>query len=179
MKRLIWAALAFSLLAMTTHGQNTPVADVAGGYSYLHLNGSNGASGANLNGFSASVGVNVNNWLGIVGDFGVYHGSPSGVGLTTETFMFGPRFSFRQSEKFVPFAQALFGGSHLSASAGGLTASTTPFAFSFGGGVDVGIGGSGKWAVRPQIDYIGMRSNGSTQNSERISIGIVYHIGEK
>jgi hypothetical protein len=179
MKRFMWAVLAFSLLAMTTHGQNTPAADLAGGYSYLHLNGSGGASGANLNGFSASVGVNVNNWLGIVGDFGVYHGSPSGVGLTGETFTFGPRISFRQSDKFVPFVQALFGGSHFSASAGGVTASTTPFAFGFGGGVDVGIGGSGKWAVRPQFDYIGMRSNGSTQNSERVSIGLVYHIGQK
>ncbi|MGB7022528.1 MAG: hypothetical protein WBD73_01910, partial [Candidatus Acidiferrales bacterium] len=119
MKKLIWAALVFSLLAMTSHGQNTPVADVAGGYSYLHLNGSNGSSGVSLNGFSASLGVNANNWLGIVGDFGVYHGSPSGVGLTAETFMFGPRISFRESNRFVPFAQALFGGSHLSASSGG------------------------------------------------------------
>ena len=175
MKKLVFAALAFSLLAMTSHGQNTPAADLAGGYSYLHLNGSGGSSGANLNGFSASLGVNVNSWFGIAGDFGVYHGSPSGVGLTAESFMFGPRISFRQSDKFVPFVQALFGGSHASA----LGVSTTPFAFSFGGGADIGIGGSGKFAVRPQVDYIGMRSNGSTQNSERISIGLVYHIGQK
>ena len=47
MKRFMWAVLAFSLLAMTTHGQNTPAADLAGGYSYLHLNGSGGGSGAN------------------------------------------------------------------------------------------------------------------------------------
>ena len=85
MKKLVLAALALSLLAMTSHGQGTPVADVAGGYSYLHLNG-NGGSGANLNGFSGSVAFNVNNWLGVVGDFGVYHGSPSGVSATGDVW---------------------------------------------------------------------------------------------
>ena len=176
MKKFMWVALALSLVAIPSHAQQTPAADVSVGYSYFRVGGS---GGANLNGFSASGAYNANQWFGVVGDLGVYHGSPSGVSVTATTYTFGPRFSYRESSKIVPFAQALFGGSHVSASAGGFSGSTNPFAFSFGGGADIGIGTSGKVALRPQVDYFGLRSNGSTSNCVRISVGIVFHIGER
>ena len=176
MKRLLWMLLAFALFAVPSHAQQTPLVDVSGGYSYFHISGSGGLS---LNGVSGSVAYNANDWLGLVGDIGVYHGSPAGVGVTASTYTFGPRFSYHGSDKVTPFAQALFGGSHVSASFGGFGASSNPFAFSFGGGADVPLGGSGRFALRPEVDYFGLRSNGSTANSVRIFVSIVFRFGER
>lgn len=176
MKRLLWVALACALFAFPSHAQTTPVADASVGYSYLRVGGS---GGANLNGVSASISYNANEWFGLVGDLGVYHGSPGGGSFTVTTYTFGPRFSYRASAKAVPFAQALFGGSHASASVFGLSGSSNPFAFSFGGGVDVPLGSTGKVGLRPQVDYIGLRSNGATANCVRISVAIVFHLGER
>jgi hypothetical protein len=33
--------------------------------------------------------------------------------------------------------------------------------------------------LRPQVDYVGLRSNGSTSNCARISAAIVYRFGSK
>lgn len=173
--KIILAVITFSLLAAGSYAQ-TPKADVSIGYGYFHVNGSDGGSGVGLNGVDGSAAFNVNGWLGIVGDFGVYHGSPSGVGVTASTYTFGPRISFRPTEKFVPFVETLFGGSHLSASFEGTSGSVNPFAFGFGGGADLSITHSNRVAVRPQVDYFGLRQNGSTANSVRVSIGIVFNL---
>lgn len=181
MKKIMWAAVALTLFAVTSRAQDVPKADVAVGYSYLHFNGSGGASGINNNGLSGSVAFNATSVLGIVADFGFYHGSVSGVGINSESYTFGPRFSMRRSDKFTPFVQALFGGGHLnSITVGGVTVpSVNAFAYSFGGGTDIGIAKGGKIALRPQFDYIGLRNNGSTTNTERFGVGIVFNIGQK
>jgi outer membrane immunogenic protein len=176
MKKLMWAGLALTLFAATSFAQNTPKADVGIGYAFLHVSAS--GSSANLNGFNGSVAYNVTDVIGIVGDFGYYHGSPSGVSLNDTSYAFGPRFSFRNSDKAVPFVQALFGGSHLSAAFGGASGSTNPFLFAFGGGVDVPMKGD-KIAFRPEFDYVGQRSNGTTLNGVRIGAGIVFNFGQK
>lgn len=133
-----------------------------------------------MNGASGSVAFNANDWFGVVGDVGVYHGSPGGVGLTGETYTFGPRLSYRKSDRVVPFAQALFGGSHFSASFSGISGSAgNHFAFGFGGGADVALGRSGKVALRPQVEYFGLPLNGSVISNVRLSVGIVYRIGKK
>lgn len=176
MKKIMWAAVALTLFAMTSRAQNTPKADVGVGYAYVHV--SQSGTSANLNGFNGSIAYNVTDVIGIAADFGYYHGSPSGVSLNDTSFAFGPRFSFRKSDKAVPYVQALFGGSHLSAAFGGFSGSVNPFLFAFGGGVDVPLKG-GKIAFRPEFDYVGQRSNGSTLNGVRIGAGIVFHIGQK
>ncbi|HKW89627.1 MAG TPA: outer membrane beta-barrel protein [Candidatus Acidoferrales bacterium] len=176
MKKLMWAAVALTLFAMTSRAQNTPKADFGVGYAFVHV--SQSGTSANLNGFNASIAYNVTDVIGIVGDIGYYHGSPSGVSLNDTSYAFGPRFSFRKSDKATPFVQALFGGSHLSASFGGASGSTNPFLYSFGGGVDVPMKG-GKIAFRPEFDYVGQRVNGTTLNGVRIGAGIVFNIGQK
>ena len=176
MRKFLWLALAVSLLGITAQAQEVPAVDATAGYSFFRVTGS---GGLNLNGVSGSAAYNLNNWLGLVGDFGVYHGSPSGVGVTASTFTFGPRFSYRASEKMTPFVEALFGGAHLSASFGGFGASSTPFAYGFGGGTDLALGGSGHVSLRPEVDYFGLRSNGSTSNAIRISGAIVFHLGQR
>lgn len=173
MKKIILATLALSLLAFTipAHAQDSPRGDVAVGYSLFHLNGCCD-TGVTTNGISGSFDYNANRWVGIVWDMGVYHGEQRGAGVTAATYAFGPRLWLHLSgtEKFLPFAQMLFGGSHIPGS--------NPFAFGVGGGVDIRIG-DGPFAFRPQFDYFGLHPSGGTINSERFSLGIVYNFGSR
>jgi hypothetical protein len=176
MKKFIWVALALAILALPSYAQQTPAGDISAGYSYFRIGGSGGAS---LNGVSTSGVFNANSWFGFAGDVGVYHGSPDGVGLTALTYTFGPRFSIRKSDRVVPFVQALFGASHLSASFDGSSGSSNPFAYTVGGGADVNLSRSGSVALRPEVDYFGLHANGGTSNCVRISVAVVYHIGQR
>jgi hypothetical protein len=85
--------------------------------------------------------------------------------LTGKTYTFGPRFSYHKLDRLVPFAQALFGGSHFSESTGGITGGGTQFTFAIGGGGDIGLGSSRKFALRLEGDYFGICSSGSTTDS--------------
>ena len=167
----ILAVLVFGLLAASSYAQRV---DVSAGYAFLHLNGSDGASGVNLNGFDASLGVHANSVFGVAADFAVVHGSPSGVGVTAESYTFGPRITVPHIPKVKPFGEALFGGSHLTESFSGASGSVNPFAFGFGGGADFSI--APHIAFRPQYDYFGFRSNGTTQNASRLVVSLVFKL---
>jgi opacity protein-like surface antigen len=169
--KVILAVLTFALVAASSYAQKI---DVSGGYAFLHLDGSSGISGVNLNGFDAELGVHANGIFGVVADFGVYHGSPSGVSLTGSSYTFGPRITVPHIPKVKPFVEGLFGGSHFSASVTGASGSTNPFAFGFGGGADFSV--APHIAFRPQYDYFGFRANSTTQNSSRLSFSIVVKI---
>jgi hypothetical protein len=173
MKKLIVVVLVCSFLAAVSHAQDSPKIEVDGGYSLFYV-----VKGLTLamNGGRGSVTVNANNWLGVVGDFGAYHASPAS--LTLETYTFGPRFSYRKKDRFAPFAQALLGGAHGSAVSGGFTG-TNSFVFGGGGGVDIGLGKSGKYTVRPQMGYFGFRTASITTNTVRLSVAISYRFGKK
>ena len=100
MNKLILLGLGLFLFAASSRGQSI---DVSGGYSYFRLGGS---GGLNQNGLSGSVAYNAKHWLGVVGDVGGYHASPSGVSVNTYTYLFGPRLSFRNPGRITPFVQA-------------------------------------------------------------------------
>jgi hypothetical protein len=175
MKKPILMALAFLLLDGVAHAQNAPVADVAAGYSGFYV-----VKGFTLyaNGGSGSVALNANRWLGFVGDFGAYR-APSGLNnLTAETYTFGPRFSYRHLDRLVPFAQLLVGGLHSSIVNTGFTNASNSFAFAAGTGVDLGLDSGGRFALRSQLDYFGVRAKGSTLSNVRFSAGIVFRIGK-
>jgi hypothetical protein len=172
MGKMKWLVVGILFLTCSASAQETPKAEVSVGYSYLRLGGSGGLS---QHGGSFSVSGNANRWLGIVADFGFYHASPFGVGLNTTTFMVGPRFSARSRNKVTPFVQALTGGAHMTSGVSGFSTSVTPFAMSAGGGVDLEL--SPHVALRPEVDYIALRSRGQTLNSGRASFGIVFRFG--
>jgi Outer membrane protein beta-barrel domain len=163
MRRLLLLSFGLLLFPLSSRAQSV---DASIGYSYFRLGGS---GGLNQNGVSGSLAYNPNKWLGIVGDFGGYHASPGGVSFNTYTYLFGPRVSLRNPSKFSPFAQFLLGGSRLSDGGG----SSNQFAYSFGGGVDIGL--LPHLALRPQLDYVGLRNSGQTANCARLSIGFVVH----
>ncbi len=165
MKRLLLFSFGLFLFALPSRAQSV---DASVSYSYFRLGGS---GGINQNGISGSVAYNPNRWLGIVGDFGAYHASPAGISLNTYTYLFGPRLTLRNPSKITPFAQVLFGGSRLTAGSGG--GSSNQFAYSFGGGVDIGL--LPHLALRPQLDYVGLRNSVQTANCTRASLGFVFH----
>jgi hypothetical protein len=161
MKRVLLLALGLSLLAIPSHAQS---ADASISYSYFRLGNS---GGINQNGVSGSIGYYPAHFLGFVGDFGVYHASPGGVSTNTTTYLFGPRLILRNPLRINPFVQALAGGSHLTVTGFG---SSNQFAFSVGGGVDLGM--LPHLYLRPQVDYVGFRSSGQTLNCTRASVGV-------
>ena len=142
----------------------------------------------NLNGWNASITGNVNHWFGVVADFSGHYGTPSilGVGLETQvhSFLFGPRFTYRHSERITPYVHALFGASHLRFNVPLIPMETTDtaFAMALGGGMDVKV--REHVAIRlAQVDYFMTRFSPfsilESQNNIRISTGLVFRLGSR
>ena len=175
MRKLIGVALFLCLVSLMAAAQESgsSKADIFGGYQYTKFDG-----GLNANGFNGAVTGNLNRWFGVTADFSGAYGSQSGVDTKTYTYTFGPQVSMR-SGKVTPFAHALFGGAHTSATANVLgttvSASTSGFAFMMGGGVDAKIARS--MSLRAiQFDWLSLHANGvSDNNNMRISTGLVLH----
>jgi opacity protein-like surface antigen len=184
MKR--WALFCGLMLifAGVASAQDTPKAEVFGGYSYIHV--SENSFGANLNGGSASLSYNPNSWLGLVGDFGGYHGGPSFGNGDVYSYLFGPKIAFRRG-RITPFVQTLFGGAHASGSGNTCLAarvrpegtscttsvSENSFAMTVGGGLDWNA--TEHIGVRLiQAEYLLTDFVSTRQNNARISAGVVF-----
>jgi hypothetical protein len=167
------APLALLLSVNAAAAQQFPAADFAAGYSLINVvkGPIQAASGG-----SGSVAFNLNPWLGVAGDLGIYSGSPS---LIAVTYTAGPRLSYRHWSRFTPFAQILFGGAHASSSASNYTGATNAFALGAGGGADLVLGRSGRFILRPQLEYFAYGTIGSTTDAVRVSVGFVYRIGNR
>jgi opacity protein-like surface antigen len=187
-KLFLIASLAL-LLPASALAQDTPKAEVFGGYSYLRGDG-DGDPGFNLHGWNASVAGNLNKWFGLVLDFSGHYGGQSVTINTTRvrfdanshSYLAGPRFSYRGNEKMTPFFHALFGGvrAHGEGSLGSTNFSVTDTAFgmALGGGLDVKV--HDKIAIRLiQADYLLTRFDSSNQNNARVSAGIVFRLGSR
>jgi hypothetical protein len=173
-KKLMLLGVGLFLCAIPSRAQSQFDASV--GYSYFHLGG-----GADLsqNGVSGSFAYKPIPFLGIVGDVGGYHGSfteltpggPLNVSVNTYTFMAGPRIYAPNPTKVKPFFQFLAGGGHVTTGNGG--GSSNGFAYSVGGGVDLGV--LPHLAIRPQIDYVGLHNSDGTAGCTRVSVSAVVH----
>ena len=165
MKRLLVVTVGLSLaLLVSALPSRAQSVDASVGYSYFHQSG---GGGLNQNGISGSVSYSPIPFLGVAGDFGGYHASVAGTSVNTYTYLFGPRVRFSNPTKVTPFAQFLVGAAHQTAAG----ASVTDFSYSVGGGVDLGV--LPHLALRPQLDYIGIRDSGNTVNCARVSISAV------
>jgi len=159
--------------------------DVSVDYSYVRARSASGLSSSNLQGGSASVNYNFRGRLGIVGDFGgyVFTGQPAGLSAQMYTYLFGPRFTFRKSERFLPYAQVLLGGGRLNASTATVQAGENGFAMAAGGGLDINL--NHRFAIRAvQAEYLMTRFPNSaaitvTQNNFRLSAGLVFRFGSR
>jgi hypothetical protein len=182
----------------------TPKVELFLGYSYLHSVPTleTGNRLVWLNGGSASVAYNLNRHLGLVADFGALTNSQvkftgaytstvdvNNANVNVLTYLFGPRLSFRQNDRFTPFVQMLFGGAHANeVSLANCTFSCTllpaqsTFALTAGGGLDIRV--HRHIAIRViQAEYLMTRfqdyTTGTTsaQNDMRLSAGIVFRFG--
>lgn len=169
MKKFALLVLLVLASARAACAQEAPRGDLSLGYSYLREGFS---GGANAHGGSISGAGYFNDWLGVAGDFGVYHVSQSGVTANTYTFLAGPRLSANRGRSISPFVQALVGADRLSVPGFG---STHGFSWSTGGGVDLAV--SRHVAIRPQFDYVGLRFSNGTTHAARASIGMVFRFG--
>lgn len=174
------------------------------GYSYLRAVPTFAAGNRMvwLNGGSASLAFNFNRYLGLVGDFGAYTNSQmkftgaytstvdvNNANVAAFTYLFGPRLSFRKSDRITPFVQALFGAVHANQVV--LTNCTfnctllpveDAFAMTAGGGLDLRV--HRHLAIRiVQAEYLMTRftnyttGKAGTQNDMRLSTGLVFRFG--
>jgi len=177
-------AVAIVLFCSTLGFAQLPGGSVFFGYSYFNVDQPTGDRGS-LNGWNGSVEGKVAPLLGIVADFSGHYGAqdfpaacpatlefPCHLNSSTHNFLFGPQLSFSVG-KFRPFVHALFGGSHISGSATGISVSDTSFAYALGGGLDYHLAPLISWRI--QGDALQTRFFGNTQSNARISTGIVFH----
>jgi len=177
------ALILFLAPAAALAAEDTPKAEVFGGYSYFRPVDRGAA--IDLHGWNASVGYNVTDWLGVVGDFSGHYGDPFdlpfvpfGIQTREHFFLGGPRFSARSGSRLTPFAQALFGGANSRLGGFGIGFSRNAFAMAAGGGLDYRVGNH--LSIRlVQADYVHTRFGGDKQNNVRLSAGVVWRIGSK
>ncbi len=188
--------LPLSLAAQENH----PKAEFYGGYSFLRtnitdryaptVNGFFPAQDYNLHGWDASVAGNLNSWFGLKADFsGHYDVSEAArngniVGSNIYSFMAGPQFTSRASERFQPFVHALFGAARGTYDYNSPFSDivSTKFAMAFGGGVDIRL--SDAVALRlVQADYLMTRFGTSgefnlkdRQDNLRLGAGLVFRV---
>jgi hypothetical protein len=138
--------------------------EVFGGYTYMRFRTS---PDLNLNGWEISGQYKFKDWLGGVADLDGHYGSPSGVGTSVYTYMFGPQVSL--PSRVSPFAHVLLGGAHFSAAGFG----NSSFAMAIGGGIDTEVIKGIRWRII-QGDYLMTNFASHTQNNGRLSTGIVF-----
>jgi hypothetical protein len=151
----------FFLISLSARAQDN--LELFGGYSYERFGSS---PGHNLNGVEISAQHKFVDWLGVVADVDAHFGSPSGVDTKTLNVMFGPQFSF--PGRISPFIHVLGGVGHIRRNA----VTDTSFATAIGGGIDMRLMPMFAWRII-QVDDVVTHLFGSTQNSARISTGLV------
>ena len=157
----------------------------------------------NCAGAGGTITVNLTSMLGVGADLGgcKYVGETVRPPVSTDisssafTFLFGPRLTFRNSSRFVPFTDLQFGGMHVGINCnnnagdicpGNPSISRTAFAMTVGGGIDIRL--TKRISLRPiEADYLYTRfGNGcdlpvcsfnNSQNSFRLKSGIVISWG--
>lgn len=171
MRKLFLLALLIVFVAAPAIAQETPKAELFGGYEYLHLN----PGGTGCHGFGANIAYNFSDWLGGVADFGICKetGLPPGVSAHDINYLFGPRVSYRRYGNLTPFAQVLFGDQH----AAGNNLAFDTFALTLGGGADYKF--TDHVSFRGQVEYLNTHFGSSSQNNARIEAGIVYRWGAR
>ena len=172
--RNLFILLALVLfVAAPAMAQETPKAELFGGYEYVRINGNN-----NCHGGGGNLAYNFSDWLGGVVDLAgcKVTGLPSGVSVNAFNYLFGPRVSYRSFGSLTPFGQILFGGERLGAGYSGAgSGSVNSFAMTIGGGADYKF--TDHVSFRGQAEYLYTHFGGVRQNNARIEAGIVYRWG--
>jgi len=176
MQKVTWLVSLVLLLGVTAMAQETPKAEVFGGYS--HFVADVGGTSINMNGFHVSVRENLNSWFGGDLDFSTNYGTEAGFNVNTQSIMYGPVFAYRKRSRVTPFGHVLLGAVRGSGGFVGISQPATKFGIAPGGGVDVKL--SDMVSIRlVEADYLMTRFLGVKQDNIRVSAGIVLTFGKK
>lgn len=161
MKKLVLLVVFAFFVPAALFAQGKPKGELFGGYSRVRV------IGENINGWNVSIAGNPGRYFGVVADFAGYYQD----GGAIHSFMFGPRFTYRniENQMVAPFAQVLVGAAL--ATNGG---SDSLFTVAFGGGLDFKL--APKLALRlPQAEFLMARDDGINTSAFRLSLGLVFH----
>ena len=161
MKRLVMIlTAAIVLVPVSLWAQDTPKAEVFGGFSLLSFGAA--ATGPLLpDGKAQSPGTSMRSFR-IVGDFGGHYKD----GGSSLEYLGGPRYTHRV-EKAAVFVHALYGGTHFSDGGG------NHFTMAYGGGVDVNAGEN--MAIRiVQVDWALLKDVTWRKDNVRFGFGVVF-----
>jgi hypothetical protein len=184
--RFVLGALMLSAVAASAQ-ETTPKVEVGLSYSWLHVNSSNFDFQRTGNGGSGYVEYNINPIIGLVGDFGGYANTRTGINDKALTYLFGPRFNMRHFQRWTPYVQFLFGGAYAWSGPNGFQQNQNAFATAAGGGLD--FNWTRRISIKPiQVEYVmtqfdSAKLGGSTagfgdhQNDVRYSAGVVFKFG--
>lgn len=168
--------------------QEISAPEVGISYQYVHTNAPPGGCGCfSMNGGGGWFAYSLKPSLAAVAELSVQHASNvDGLGndLTITSYLFGPRYSWRETGRLIPFGQFLLGGAHASGSFapgnGGYPGGSNAVALTAGAGVDIRL--TPRLAVRGfQADYYWTHfANGVNdhQNNLRISMGLILHLNK-
>jgi hypothetical protein len=192
MQRLFFIVALTLVLPIIAQAQESPRAEILGGYSYLRLDDNDiDDLDQDLNGFNVSTNFTLfRKSFGLKADVSGHFGDTL-VSILPRTdfrqylFLFGPQFTLRKSERFTPFVHVMAGFAYTETKNDtlGLDLTDTGFAFAAGGGVDIKALSS-RLAIRLlQADYVMTRfddpsgSGSTTSHNLRASTGIVIRVG--
>jgi opacity protein-like surface antigen len=173
-----------------------PRIETAPAFMYIRVVPGAGLKNWNCFGGGGTIAYNVNKWFGLAADLGgcKVTGLQSGLSANQFTYLFGPRFTYRNSSRFQPFFEVNFGGDRLGVSCTNIVTNHgtcngsnawNAFAMTAGGGFDIKL--SQKIAFRAvQAEYFYTRFgnnvtvlNNVNQNNFRLKSGIVISWGGK
>lgn len=100
--------------------------------------------------------------------------------ITVFNYLFGPRYTFLTARRFVPYVQALGGGSQEFSSYTAL-GNPTGAAFSLGGGVGTNLNRHLGWTIL-EADWVQSRlpnAQNNLQNNLRVSSAITFRLGTR
>ena len=137
MKKWYLVLSAALLTASVAAATDVPKAEAFLGYNWVrftsessNLPNFSGLPSFNMNGGNAQLAYTIHPRLSLVLDIGAVHagsvfgltnpitGNQSGVDHTIVNFVLGPRYTFTRHSRWMPFAQALFGGARATSSTG-------------------------------------------------------------
>jgi len=182
--------MVFMALSVSASGQeeSTPRYEIGLNYSWLHVNSANYDYQRTGNGGSGYFVYNLTPMVGLVGDFGGYANTRTGINDKALTYLFGPRFTWRHS-RWNPYVQFLFGGAYAWSGPNDDSNKQNAFAMASGGGLDYVL--TKHIAIKPiQVEYVmtqfdsanlggSTKGFGGHQNDVRYSAGVVFRLGEK
>ena len=180
---LPWALHA-QAISMSGASDDISRLEFGANYNYFHANAPPGQCGCfSLNGGSGTILMNVTPTWAALADIAVAHANQvdnTSQNITIINYLFGARYTRRNSSRFVPYGEALFGGAKEDVNFQ-FTINRNSFGLAAGGGVSTRLKRKLGLTIA-QFDYVYTQipnAKNDRQNNIRVSTGVTYNFGFK